>query len=108
MFAEQIASDVNWSLIATVIMAIATFGMWLDTRKQRKVSVEQPVDIRVVEQLHQQFASKLEFQQHVRDTDKQRGLLHKRMDEAIRDYNEKFQSLPNEIVALLRNTGNLK
>lgn len=53
-------------------------------------------------------ASKEEFVKHVEDNDKQRGLLHKRIDDVIDDYNAKFQSLPNEIVALLKNTGAIR
>lgn len=53
-------------------------------------------------------ASKEEFLKHVADNDNQRGLLHKRIDDVIDDYNAKFQSLPNEIVALLKNTGAIR
>lgn len=30
---------------------------------------------------------------------------HKRMDELVNDYNEKFQQLPHQIIALMRNAG---
>lgn len=96
-------------LVLTAIMAIGTIGalVVMVIALNRKVDTQispQPLDVNLVEQ----FASRREFLDHVRDNDKQRAILHKRMDDCIKDYNEKFQQLPNEIVALLRNTGNLR
>jgi hypothetical protein len=88
---------------AAVIVAIAAMRRATDVNVTNRT-----LSVHVTQQMHDQFASKPEFFEHVRDNDKQRGILHNRIDRAIDDYNEKFQALPNEIVALLRNTGNLK
>jgi uncharacterized protein YpmS len=97
-----------WMLGCTILMAMASIGALivaiLALNRRQQIAVQQPVDIKLIEQL----VSKDDFMAHVRENDRQRGLLHKRLDDAIKDYNEKFQALPNEIVALLRNTGNLR
>jgi len=61
MFSETVATNVNWSLISTIVMAMATVGMWLDARKQRKVTLDQPVDVRLVKALHDEFAKQSEL-----------------------------------------------
>lgn len=99
----------KWMVAGMIIGLLLTFGALVISiiALNKKAAVEvspQPLDVNLVEQ----FASRREFLEHVRDNDKQRAILHKRLDEAIRDYNEKFQSLPNELVALLRNTGVIK
>ncbi|MEI8289816.1 MAG: hypothetical protein WCH99_10110 [Verrucomicrobiota bacterium] len=40
IFAEAIASNINWTLICTILMAIGTFGMWLDARKAKSTVIE--------------------------------------------------------------------
>ena len=109
MFAElsglETASLITGFVFGGVGLAIAGVAAF------KKGSVEvspQPFDVRVVEEMHKQFTPKTDFSAHVRDNDKQRGVLHGRIDDVVADYNEKFQKLPNEIVALLSNTGNLK
>lgn len=102
-----------WMLVFNAIMAAGTCGAFVVmlaslNKISRTQITPQPLDVRVIEELHRQFAAQDEFAEHVRDNDKQRGILHQRIDAAIADYNEKFQKLPNEIVALLRNTGNLR
>lgn len=102
-----------WMICLSAIMAVGTIGsvivalIALNRGSDTFIS-PQPLDVRVIEELHKQFALRADFIGHVKDNDKQRGIIHKRLDDAIADYNEKFQALPNEIVALLRNTGNLK
>jgi hypothetical protein len=100
-------------VIAGAVESLATLGglivMIVALKRVSDVNVtNRELRVHVEQKLHDLFASKPEFQEHVRDNDRQRGILHKRLDDAIQDYNEKFQALPNEIVALLRNTGNLK
>lgn len=40
IFAESIASNVNWTLIATIVMALATLGMWWDAKKNKATVIE--------------------------------------------------------------------
>ena len=47
IFAEIVASNINWTLIATIIMAIGTLGLWLDARR-RPVEIKQPVQTQKV------------------------------------------------------------
>ena len=42
ILAETIATNVNWTLIFTIIMALATAGMWWDARRIRE---ERPTQI---------------------------------------------------------------
>ena len=43
MFAETIASNINWTLIFTIVMAMATLGMWWDAKKTRVTEIKQPL-----------------------------------------------------------------
>lgn len=62
ILADQIATNVNWMLIASILMSIGTVGMWMDARKARKTTLDQPVDVRLVKALHEEFANKLDVQ----------------------------------------------
>jgi len=42
IFAETIASNVNWSLIASLVMAVVTTLMWWDARR-KPLEVQQPI-----------------------------------------------------------------
>lgn len=53
----------------------------------------------------QEFVAKPDFEKHAAYDHVEHGILHKRINDAEADYNEKFQQLPNQIVMLLRNTG---
>lgn len=102
-----------WMLIATLVMAIGTAVMavimWMDRSKRAEIKISpQPVKVAITDELHDRFASREDFLAHCRDNEKQREKLHGRIDDAIADYNQKFQNLPGEIVALLRHTGALK
>lgn len=66
--------------------------------------------------LEEGAVTKQELAGHIRDDRAEHQLLHDRISKASEaselrsqamkdDYNEKFQQLPNQIVALLRNTG---
>lgn len=122
IFAETVATNVNWSLIATIIMAVATFGMWWDSRKQRKVSLDQPVDVRLVKALHEEFAHKEDFDRHRNDNtarhaqlfgkidnvekqtreamDRRFALLAEDRAESLEKLNEQFQFIRESIVEL--------
>ncbi|MDR3459563.1 MAG: hypothetical protein P4N60_19205 [Verrucomicrobiae bacterium] len=62
MLAEQVATNINWTLICTIIMAIATFGMWLDSRKSRTTNIT-PNPLEVKEAAS--FVHRQEFEKHV-------------------------------------------
>jgi len=99
----------KWMLGGMIISTLLTLGGLIISivaiNKKQEVQIsDQPISIK----LQEQFAGKHEFQEHVQDNDRQRGMLHKRIDRVIADYNDKFQTLPNEIVALLKNTGAIK
>lgn len=100
-------------IIVGAIESLATLGglivMIVALKRVSDINVtNKTLSVEVKQHLHDQFASREDFQQHVMDNETQRSILHSRVDRAIEDYNRKFQALPNEIVALLRNTGNLK
>lgn len=50
-------------------------------------------------------ASKVEFDEHKEIDREEHAHLHKRIDQSLAEFNDKFQQLPNQIVTLLRNTG---
>ena len=43
MIAEIVAQNINWTLIFTIIMSLATLGLWWDARRQPALRVEQPL-----------------------------------------------------------------
>ncbi|HEV2692235.1 MAG TPA: hypothetical protein VG347_05010 [Verrucomicrobiae bacterium] len=68
MLAEDIAKDINWTLITAIVMTLATVAMWWDARKSRTtntVITNQPLTVEIVKALHEQFANKEEFDKHV-------------------------------------------
>lgn len=100
-------------VIAGAVESLATLGglivMIVALKRVSDINLtNKTLSVHVEQRFHDQFAAKSEFLEHVRNNDRQRGIIHKRIDDLIRDYNDKFQAQPNEIVALLRNTGNLK
>lgn len=85
MLAETIATGVNWSLLASIVMALATVGMWIDSRKQRKTTLEQPVDVRLVKALHEEFANKSAFDDLVATNSRRHEQLFGRIELVERD-----------------------
>ena len=45
ILAETLATNINWTLIATIVMALATAGMWYDAKKCRVTQIEQPLNV---------------------------------------------------------------
>lgn len=89
MFAEAIATEINWTLIATIIMAIGTMGMWLDSRKPRTTTLEpQPLAVEIVEELHEQFASKKEFDAQANGNTARHSQLFSQIDRVERELRE--------------------
>jgi uncharacterized protein YifE (UPF0438 family) len=97
---ETIATGVNWGLISTIIMALATCGMWLDSRKARKTTLDQPVDVHLVKAMHEEFARKDDFEQMVRGNTERHSQLFKAIDrverDARRELDERFVALAEE------------
>lgn len=59
MLAEQVASNVNWSLICNVVLALTGILMWLDSRKAKSTTISpQPISVKE----HTEFVSKNDFQ----------------------------------------------
>jgi len=48
MLAETIASNVNWTLIATIVMALATMGMWWDAKNSKTVIEPNPLPVQKI------------------------------------------------------------
>ena len=135
MLAEQVATDINWTLICTIIMAIGTLGMWLDSRKNKTTTISnQPLSVEMVKALHDQFASKDEFTAHVKENkdeisrinrergedlraasgsrktmydkqDEMRRELTDRIDEVRDNLTSKIESIPDKVISTLRNAG---
>jgi hypothetical protein len=62
ILAETFASNINWSLLASAVMAVATLGLWWDARKRRSTAIEpQPLAVEIARDLHEQFAGKRDF-----------------------------------------------
>lgn len=106
LFAEVIAHDINWSLIATIIMAIGTLGMWLDARKTRTASIPpQPFSVEIAKQLHEQFADKHVFEEHVKGNTARHGQIFSEIDRVERatraEIERRFAELNKERAASL-------
>ena len=85
ILADQLATGVNWMLLTSIVMTLATVGMWLDSRKQRKTTLEQPVDVRLVKALHEEFAHKAEFDQLVSSNTQRHAQLFGKMETIERE-----------------------
>jgi hypothetical protein len=59
ILAEQVAANVNWSLICNLVLALTGILMWLDSRKVKATTISpQPIVI----QEQKEFVNKNEFQ----------------------------------------------
>jgi hypothetical protein len=109
MLAESIASDVNWTLIATAVMAVATFGMWWDAKK-KPLQISQPLTVEIVKALHEQFADKAEFKSHVTANTERHGQIFHRIDKVEREarlaMNERFEKLNEDRQATMEKLNN--
>jgi hypothetical protein len=128
MLAESIASNINWTLICTILMAIATFGMWLDAKKARVTQIEQPLNVTgtplgnaeiqrdlkamnhrlvALEQWRGQLINKLDSDKtEVIEAGEDRARrIYDHVDQVRRELDRKITDIPGEVVALLKNTG---
>lgn len=132
MLAESIATNINWTLIATIIMAIGTFGMWLDARKPRATEISpSPLHVTGTPIGNAEIARDLKNMNHrivaleswrneliqKMDDDKTEILtageerarrIYTHVEDVRKEIDGKIHNLPNELVALLKNTGAIK
>ena len=132
MLAETFADGVNWSLIFTGIMSVATLALWWDSRKQHNTIVTpQPLSVTGTPMTNAELVRDFKAMNHrlvdlenwrlqlvnKMDADKaeviaageQRAAkIYEHMNEVRLELDGKISAMPSEIVALLRNTGNLK
>ncbi len=85
ILADQIATNVNWMLIASILMSIGTVGMWMDARKARKTTLDQPVDVRLVKALHEEFANKLDVQVALKSNTERHAQLFRAIEKVERE-----------------------
>ena len=129
--AEDVATNINWTLICGIVLTAATVAMWWDARKQRSTRLEQPVQVSGTPPSADVIANNLKQLNHrMRALEDWRDSLLQKMDEdkttilaggedrarriyahtedVRKELDGKLSSMPSEIVTLLRNTGNLK
>ena len=128
MLAEEIASNVNWSLLGNLGLLLFTALMWWDARKARVTEIKQPLvgqiappgnselqmsvkqlnaRVKVLEQWRTDLITKL-------DDDKGEVLaagedrarrIYAHVEDVRKEIDGKISDLPSQIVALLKNTG---
>ena len=96
MFAE-ISQMETWMLISQLVIAVGTIGALLvmvaTFNKKAKVQVQQPVRVTVDEELHKLFASKPDFENHLRD-------FREKHSEVWRTLRGENQRIGNEVTAM--------
>jgi hypothetical protein len=126
MLAESFASNVNWTLISTMVMAICTALMWWDARKAKSVQIEGQISgapptnsilARDLKTLNHRIKSLEDWREKLiekMDGDKDQVIeagedrarrIYSHVEEVRRELDEKISRVPNETVALLKNTG---
>ena len=128
ILAETLATNINWTLIATIVMALATAGMWYDAKKCRVTQSEQPLNVtgtplgnaeiqrdlkamnhRIVslEAWRGQLLNKLDADKsEVIEAGEERARrIYTHVEDVRKEIDNKITRLPNELVALLKNTG---
>jgi len=131
ILAESIADNVNWSLIAAIVMTVATVGMWLDARKSRVTQIEQPLSITGTPMGNAEIQRDLKNMNHrlnaleawrgeliqKLDDDKSEMLqagesrasrIHEHIETDRRELENKINVIPDRIIAMLRNLGAIK
>ena len=108
MLAETIASNVNWSLIFTIIMALATAGMWWDARNSRGVKIKPnplrfeeivpPANVGEIEARHEEINRRLFALDGPEGQINQLWATLRSEDAKIQnDVNEKFQAIQRSL-----------
>ncbi len=129
LFAETFADNVNWSLIAAVVMTLATVGMWMDSRKSHTTEISpspltitgSPLSnaelqrdlkninyrIKALEEWRGELITKLDDDKtEILNAGEARALrIADHVESVRRELDEKIGHMPNAVVALLKNTG---
>ena len=132
MLAETFADGVNWSLIMQALIALGTFLAWRSSLKHEATVISpQPLSVTGTPMSNQELVRDLKAMNHrILGLENWRNELIEKMDQdkaeviasgeqrAVKIYDHinevrleldgKISAMPSEIVALLRNTGNLK
>lgn len=126
-------SQISWTLVFDGLMSLATVGLFIIATRKSRVQVQQPVDVRVVESLHQQFPSRKEFDKHIETFTSHRSEIwqtvrgeNQRLDNEITvvrtciaglqkatdmqnvqltAMSRKIDDMPDRVIATLKNTG---
>jgi len=131
ILAESIASDVNWTLVATLVMAAATAGMWWDAKRSRPTLITpQPLEVRdappdngelnqnlkqldhrvhSLENWREQLIKKLDDDKTdlmAAGEDRARR-IYRHVDEVRSELSGKIEGMPSRIIADLRNAKEL-
>ena len=131
ILAETIATDVNWTLVATLVMAAATAGMWWDAKRSRPTLISpQPLEVRnappdngelnqslrqLDQRLHTLEAWREQLLQKL-DADKtdlmaagedRARRIYRHVDEVRLELSGKIEGMPSRIIADLRNAKEL-
>ena len=127
MLAETFATGVNWTLICTALMAVGTVGMWIDLRRNPAPKNPQPFEVQAtppgnaeihlsIRQLNKRMESLENWRSDLTrklDNDKCEVLsageeraqkIYEHIDAVRRELDGKISRVPNETVALLKNT----
>lgn len=131
LLAENLGSNINWSLIALVVTTVATMGMWLDARKSRVMQISpQPFEVaatppgnselqmsvkqlnarvKVLEQWRNDLITKLDDDKTeiLLAGDERARRIYTHVEDVRKELDHKLSALPNELVALLKNTGSI-
>lgn len=128
MMAETIATDVNWSLVATLVTAVATAGMWWEARRPRGVvdpssarepgasrrEVKQNLKqlehrVRALEDWRAQLIKKLDDDKTDLMTagEERARRIYRHVDEVRSELSGKIEGMPGRIIADLRNARDL-
>lgn len=78
-----------WMLVATLVMASGTalmaILMWADRSRRADVAIApQPLAVKIIEEIHERFAAKKEFVEHVKENSARHAQIFNRID-TVRD-----------------------
>lgn len=126
MLAESIATNVNWTLIATIVMAVGTVLMWWDARKTKTTQISGQISgtppdnsilardiksigyrVKALEDWRQNLLDKMDDDKDavINAGEDRARRIYAHVEEVRRELDEKITRVPNETVALLKNTG---
>jgi hypothetical protein len=126
ILAETFATNVNWTLIFTGLMAICTFLMWMDSRKNKNVRIDGEISgapptnsilardmkslghrVKALEDWRGQLISKLEEDktEMLQAGEDRASRIHAHIEADRRTMDQRIDALPDRVIATLRNTG---